>query len=350
MDADVYCMDLDFTLIRYLPAFTQLTYRVLAGAMVRRGHSSMLLDPLWEKRALEFTQNGLVADLARGNVLSLGKNCEVIRCFHGFTVKTETEVCETYGESPSFDITSSHRVPGHYWCFLTHFACSQPAIYTACIELISRQITPSKSFSDLENDLLASVLEIFDTPQGEATDKAFYVEIYHHPGKYIRTEPKVKELLRTIEKIKVIVTNSYEEYTSFVCEYALGRDWKELFDCVVVGAGKPNYFTPGIPGRRQPSGLILGGSCRDLLEKYPNKSFLFIGDHFLSDVCAPKASLNWLTIAILSEIESENASPPKYVPHFGLFLQEDNYWIHLVLSNALRAQPSLESLLLLQTN
>lgn len=347
MDSDVLCLDLDFTVIRYIePAFTELTYAVLGQAMVRRGYSEMLLEPLWTRRALEFTQNGLVADLSRGNILSVGKDCEVLRCFYGFTAKTEEEVKETYGDPPCFPLSPSHRVLGQYWCFLTHFAIMEAALYSACVELISRHIT-LKSLSDLEADLLASVLEIFDTPQGEAQDRSFYDTIYKHPGKYIRTESRILDLLKSVGKTLVLVTNSYEEYTNFVCEYALGKGWKEAFDWAVVGADKPVYFGDGIEGKMLSSGWKQGGSYRDLEERYQGKSFTFIGDHFLNDISAPKKLLHWPVIAILSELETEVLPTTQpYYPHFGLFLQEENYWIQFVLRHATSVQPSLESLLL----
>ena len=56
MDSDVFCIDLDFTLIRYIePAFTELMYKVLGQAIVRRGHSELLLEPLWVRRAMELS-------------------------------------------------------------------------------------------------------------------------------------------------------------------------------------------------------------------------------------------------------------------------------------------------------
>lgn len=348
MDCDVLCLDLDFTLIRYIePAFTQLTYSVLGQAMVRRGYSELLLDPLWARKALEFTQNGLVADLKTGNLLSLGKDCEVMACFHGFTARTEEEIRKAYGDPPHFPISSSHHIPGQYWCFLTHHAIMESAVYSACTELLSRHLS-SKSLPDLEADLCASIFEIFDTPQGEARDRSFYTEIVRCPGRYIRTERKVQELLKSLGKTLVVVTNSYARHTDFVCNYALGRDWKALFDWVVVGANKPGYFREGMEGKSVEFGWKLGGSYRDLLQKYPGKSFAFVGDHFIGDVSAPKQALNWPTIAILSELESESLPPaPAYFPHFGLLLQEENYWINYVLRNAIRAQQSLESLLVL---
>ena len=340
------CLDLDFTLVRYIePAFTELMYRVLGQAMVSRGYSDMLLEPLWVRRALEFTQNGLVADLRTGNLMSLGKECEVMACFYGFTARTEEEIRMIYGDPPHFPISPTHRIPGQYWCFLTHFAIMETALYSACIELLARHHS-TKSLSELETDLYASVLEIFDTPLGQATDQSFYTELYRYPGKYIHTERRLPELLKALGKTLVVVTNSYAEFTEFVCSYALGKDWKAMFDFVVVGAGKPHYFEEGIEGKRLESGWMLGGSHRDLLQRYPGKSFAFVGDHFLNDVAAPKQYLNWPAIAIISELETEPLSPaPAYFSHFGSFVREENYWINFVLENAARVQQSLESVL-----
>jgi len=343
MASDVICVDLDFTLVRYRqPAFTELQYLSMARGMVEMGYSAQLLEREWVDRALEFTQNGLVADLRRGNVVSLGKGSEVKGCYYGFQRKSEAEVREMYGDPPLFPITvSPYRVPNLYWIFLTHFATAESALYQACTHSLALGLTPLKSLATLEADLyLCACQRFFPT-----CPYSFIPALYQHPEMYLEKEQTLGELVRTLGKPVVIVTNSHEEHANALCSYAFGQEWRSLFEMVVLGAGKPGYFGKGSQGTRTESGLGVGGSYKDLEARFPGKTFTYIGDHFVNDVYAPNTALNWPSIALIPELETETETSPAYLTHFGPFVQPDNYWVSLVSTHAHGQFPSLEAFL-----
>lgn len=332
MASDVICVDLDFSLIRYRqPAFTELQYLSMARGMVQMGYSEQLLEREWMDQALEFTQNGLVADLKRGNVMSLGKDGQVRNCYYGFKRINEEEVHEMYGNPPFFPIGSSYKVSSHYWIFLTHFATAESAIYQACAHSLSLGLTPLKSISTLEADLYLCACQRFY----KTCPYSFIPELYQHPEIYIEKEGELVEVIRQLGRPVVIVTNSHEEHVNTLCEYALGQGWRGLFDLVVLAAGKPGYFEEGSEGSYTESGMMVGGSYRDLEARYPGKTFTYIGDHFVNDVSAPHKALNWPAVALLPELETEStSSPPAYFPHYGLFVHPENYWIGLISDHA----------------
>lgn len=343
MASDVICVDLDFTLVRYRqPAFTELQYLSMARGMVEMGYCAQLLEREWMDRALEFAQNGLVADLKRGNVVSLGRGSEVRSCYHGFQRKSEAEVREMYGDPPLFPISSSYNVPHLYWIFLTHYATAESALYQACVHSLALGLSPLQSLSTLGDHLYLCACERFDS----TCPYSFLPDLYQQPEVYIEKEGKLVELLQWLGRPVVIVTNnSQEEHVNALCSYALGEGWRGLFELVVLAAGKPGYFGQDSQGSYTDSGMLVGGSYRDLEARFPGKAFTYIGDHFINDVSASTAALNWTSIAVIPELETETAIPPAYLPHFGPFLHPDNYWISLVNAHSHGQFPSLEAFL-----
>jgi hypothetical protein len=101
-----------------------------------------------------------------------------------------------------------------------------------------------------------------------------------------------------------------------------GGGWRDLFDVVIVGARKPEFFTtksplfevvteegllkPIVTGLRE-NAVFLGGSAANV-EQYLGVSgyeILYVGDHMFGDVHVTKDVLRWRTALILRELEDE---------------------------------------------
>src|SRR5262249_45101183 len=110
-----------------------------------------------------------------------------------------------------------------------------------------------------------------------------------------------------------------------------GGSWRELFDLVIVGARKPDFFTAQAPffevvnadgllkptvAALQPGGAYLGGSAarleRDLGLR--GDEILYVGDHMFGDVRATKRVLNWRTALVVRELEGEVAAIEAFRP------------------------------------
>ena len=67
-----------------------------------------------------------------------------------------------------------------------------------------------------------------------------------NPEKYIlKRSKKFREwlkMLRAKGKFLYVITGSHVDFASHVASYALGPDWKDLFDIVVFFARKPSFF------------------------------------------------------------------------------------------------------------
>jgi hypothetical protein len=98
--------------------------------------------------------------------------------------------------------------------------------------------------------------------------------------------------------------------------------WRQLFDTVIVGARKPEFFTGRSPlfevateegllrptsGPIKPGTSYLGGSAQELERALglSGDEILYVGDHMFGDVHVSKSVLRWRTALILRELEDE---------------------------------------------
>ena len=80
-----------------------------------------------------------------------------------------------------------------------------------------------------------------------ASDRGgYFPEMKAHPEKYIlKRRPEFREWLRMLRangKYLYVITGSHFDFASHVASYALGEDWKDLFDIVIFFARKPSFF------------------------------------------------------------------------------------------------------------
>jgi hypothetical protein len=124
-----------------------------------------------------------------------------------------------------------------------------------------------------------------------------------------------------------LITNSEWIYARDLMSYGFDRflpggSWRSLFDVVVVGARKPDFFTSNAPffevvdesGLLRPKvgpplegGAYLGGNAR-LVEKLlgrPGEDILYVGDHMFADVHVTKSMLRWRTALVVRELEQD---------------------------------------------
>ncbi|MFN7134146.1 MAG: 5'-nucleotidase domain-containing protein, partial [Myxococcales bacterium] len=126
----------------------------------------------------------------------------------------------------------------------------------------------------------------------------------------------------------LLITNSEWGYAAPIMRYAVdrylpkGMTWRDLFDVIIVGARKPEFFTtrsplfevateegllrPSISGLREHTPYF-GGSASQV-EKHLGLSgdeILYVGDHMYGDVLVSKDVLRWRTALILRELEDE---------------------------------------------
>jgi len=163
-------------------------------------------------------------------------------------------------------------------------------------------------------------------------------EIFFEPQPYLR---EVIESLKKAGKRLIFVSNSPFWYVDAGMKYFLGENWRELWDTIIVSAGKPRFYTEQdrifrevstqtgrIKFKRinkfESNEVYTGGCLRQLVkclqvsesstqtltelqkdEFLQNPQVLYLGDSLFSDLVDAKREFGWTTAVMCPEITTE---------------------------------------------
>lgn len=307
--------DMDYTLIHYkVDAWERRAYEFLRDKLVARG---------WPVQQLEFDQEmtvrGLVVDTELGNIVKTNRFGYVKRAYHG----TQPIPFDTQREIYSRVVID--LADDRYVFVNTLFSKSELCMYAQLVDYVDRRKLPDVlGYVDLYREVKRSL----DEAHMEGALKA---EIVSDPDRFVELDDETPLALLDQErsgKKLLLITNSEWSYTKAVMAYAFdrflpaGTSWRDLFDVIIVSAGKPVFFTGRSPlfeivdetgllrpvvGGLKDGGIYLGGNAQ-LVEERLNLSadqILYVGDHLFSDVHVSKNVLRWRTALILRELEEE---------------------------------------------
>jgi hypothetical protein len=154
---------------------------------------------------------------------------------------------------------------------------------------------------------------------------------------FIIKDPLLGETLhkfRSSGKKLFLLTNSLYDYTASVMSYLLDGErkaypsWRNYFDIVMVGAGKPAFFNElrpfvqidaatGAPITNGHNGELVKHLARDRVYQAGNvvafeqltgikgEQVLYIGDHIYGDILRLRKQHMWRTAMVLQELERE---------------------------------------------
>lgn len=309
--------DLDYTLVHYhVDAWEERAFFHVTQQLAREG---------WPVETLKFDMQsvcrGLVIDLELGNILKVNRFGYVKAAQHG-TRKLD------FGEMRSLYLKTLVDISLPRYAFLeTLFSISEACIFIQLVDLLDAQKlqhTKIMSYYDLHRKVRAAT----DLAHMEGLLKA---DIMADPAKFVSLDPEVTKALqdqRASGKKVMLITNSLWEYANAMLTFALnpympkGQTWRDLFDLVIVGARKPDFFKSRVPifelvsedgllrpvnGKLKEGAVYLGGNAFTV-EKFlglTGDSILYVGDHIFSDVIISKTSQEWRTAMIIREIEDE---------------------------------------------
>ena len=307
--------DMDYTLIHYHSAvWERAAYEHCKQTLIDRG---------WPVADLEFdaqlVSRGLIIDTELGNLLKANRFGFVRRAMHG-TRQLEFEEQRNLYARTIVDLSENR------WVFLnTLFSLSEGCIFSQLVDLLDQRVLPGVMGYE---DLYRQVRHALDRLHADGRLKS---EILATSDRYVMHDPEVPTTLldqKHAGKKLLLITNSEWSYTAAMMKVAFdpflpaGMQWRELFDVVIVGARKPEFFTTRSPlfevvsdeGLLKPvvSGLrencvFLGGSAAHV-EQFLGVSgyeILYVGDHMFGDVHVTKDVLRWRTALILRELEDE---------------------------------------------
>ncbi|MGZ8784247.1 MAG: HAD-IG family 5'-nucleotidase [Acidimicrobiia bacterium] len=308
--------DLDYTLVHYNTyEWERRAYHHTKLRLADRGWpvADLVFDP-------DQVIQGLTIDLELGNLLKVTRFGYVIRATHGTRLLEFDEVRRAYAET----VVDLHE---NRWVFInTLFSLSEASLFAQLVDLADEGKIPE--VVGYEN-LYRIVRRALDGAHMEGTLKG---EILADPDRFIEADPQVVPMLidqREAGKQLMLITNSEWEYAEKILTHVFdpqlpeGQTWQDLFDTVMVSAGKPDFFERDQPlyrvvdmdrallkpafGPMEPGGVYFGGSAHRVETSLglSGDEILYVGDHLFGDVHVSKSALRWRTALVIHELEAE---------------------------------------------
>src|SRR6476619_4488189 len=228
--------DMDYTLALYhQDKLEQLSIALTLGKLVEKhGYpdeiKTLLYDPRWAIR-------GLMVDRHLGNVFKMDRHAHVGRCYHGFKELDHDQRKHTY-RNEKINLSSDR-----FEWIDTLFGLPEAVMYTSLVDWADRQ-TGAVDYEKLFGDIRTAI----DEAHRDDTLKSV---IKSDLPSFIVKDPLLGETLhkfRSSGKKLFVLTNSLYDYTTVVTRYLIDGErkaypsWRNYFDIVMVGAGKPAFF------------------------------------------------------------------------------------------------------------
>ncbi len=308
--------DLDWTLAPYkrLP-LEQLTFKLTIDRLISHFNYPTAIRSI-EFRP-DFSHRGLLIDKLAGTVIKMDRHRYVGRAFLGRSELDKGERVKLYRQN-RIDLSRER-----FYHVDTLFELPEVNLFSELVELTQKRIINPVSHNALFLDIRSAI----DSIHADGTLKT---KILSRPELFLHRDPEVVIALRRLQshgrKI-FLLTNSEWYYTQGICSFLFDNllpdfgCWRDLFDLIIVGAGKPAFFKKNIPfikldangedseTQLTPSwGLTYRAGSRDGLMSLfgaQGEKVLYIGDHIYGDIRWTRLSASWRTALIVSELEAE---------------------------------------------
>ncbi len=309
--------DMDYTLIHYdVTRWEQTMYAYLKRKLLELG---------WPVEDLEYVPEmiirGLVIDKKLGNIVKPNRFGYVKKAYHGIREIEFSAMRDIYSRT-TVDIRENR------WVLLTTlFDVPVACMYAQLVDKLDRHEFPEvMGYYDLEERMIGHLDAAY-------AGGMLREEILKDPDRYVVKDVETPLTLldqKHAGKRLILITDSEWEYVSGIMPFAFdpylpeGMTWRDLFNMVIVSAGKPNFFLREQPafevvteeGLLRPvvgslkQGAVYVGGHAGLVEEIfglEGGEIMYVGDHVESDVHATKSILRWRTGLVLRELEKELA-------------------------------------------
>jgi 5'-nucleotidase len=317
--------DMDYTLVHYrVDRWERQAYNHIRRHLMADG---------WPVEDLRFEPDlvtrGLVIDTELGNIVKANRFGYVMRAVHGTRPMDFESQREQYRHMP-IDLADTRFV------FLnTLFALSGSCLFAQLVDRYDENLFPEiPSYRALFHRVIGHL----DQTHVEGTLKA---EIMADPDSFIEIDSEAPlallDQLRSGKRL-MLISNAEWVYVNRMMSHAYdawlpdGMKWGDLFELVIVGSRKPDFFSSRLPlfsivdserGLLEPEaqgipgpGRYVGGdaTCVEQYLGLSGSEILYMGDHIFADVRMSKSLLRWRTGLILRELENEFASLEAFRP------------------------------------
>jgi len=308
--------DMDHTLAMYnREAFEALAFRETLKKFIDAGYPAALSKLEFNP---DFLIRGLLVDIDRGNLLKVDAHKYVKIAFHGHT-RLDKETRHRLYNNASFKAYEFLSVD-------TFFALSEVQLFTEIVDFMRR--FPGKVLKTFR-EVYADLRKFIDLSHADGSIKS---HVMRHPDKFIKRDKYLASaLVRQIDSGKslFLLTNSALDYTNCVMSYLLNDadpdfpHWRDYFKYSIVSAGKPGFFMghanfealnpetgkaiKGTPTSLTSDFVYRGGNAKlfQELTGFRGDEILYVGDHIYGDIIQSKGVVNWRTMLVVEELDTE---------------------------------------------
>lgn len=317
--ADVVGFDYDYTLVRYTPELLSKLYDLAKAQLTSnfRYPPGLLANQHYDP---SFAIRGLAVDLENAWICKLTAGYRISTAFFGRKRMEQHQIQEMYRSKKGAGISTLN-------------------------ERMRRLRPLNDLFSMVEACLLADVVQWFTDkaipfdPRGVVTDvvkavgkvhisQSLHSTVVENLDQFIVPDPenrlrKLLEQFKEAGKELMLASNSEFWYVDAGMKHMLGKNWRDLFDVVVVSAGKPAFYTQSRPFRQvsqktgaiefklitelSPNAVYCDGSIEELLrlKGWDASNIIYLGDSLFADLVEARRLWGWTTGAIIPELRHE---------------------------------------------
>jgi HAD superfamily 5'-nucleotidase-like hydrolase len=323
--------DLDHTIVRYkLDAFHELMFNTCRDVLVQQhgSYASLISDSVYDSK---FCVKGLVYDVLLGNLIAFDMDRIPTVVTHGKTILSEDQVSTIY----TFEVCTSYDgTPQHPRWKPLHSSFEAPlgSLISELVQKIDdssqpQQLPPVNVYSELWCHIRATYGVMF----GNFDTSPYFRAIRESPSKYLEKRDELHGWLSQMRNCSdderpwlFLLTNSGWKYANCIATYALGKNWTQLFDLIVVDGSKPGFFATDDKFRCHETNnevddpveisrkvALCGGSYHHL-KALLDMTFIdipyevtYVGDHVITDIYGTSQHTPWTTVGIWEPTTSQ---------------------------------------------
>ncbi|KAJ2720765.1 hypothetical protein GGI07_004404 [Coemansia sp. Benny D115] len=320
-----YGFDYDYTLARYTDKLPETIYTMIRDVLVAKmlyppGLKSLKYDP-------EFAIRGISQDKETGWLFKLDSNYNIAMDTVHYGRETLHDLEEVFSLH-----NGPHVAPDYVRNNLSHlndiYSVPEATLSADIIQYFTEHNIPFHPRYLAED--IRSAGEYIHRGDGISVSPLHRM-IMDNIGDYLERAPELLSLLESLRsegKNLFLLTNSGYEYVDKGLTHLFGtKNWREVFDVVIVGSRKPSWYLSHRPFRLvptrnsssvdgQPWALVdhfeegqvySGGNLMSFtnITGYADRNVMYFGDHIYSDLRDPSIQRGWYTGAIVSELKKE---------------------------------------------
>ncbi|XP_007503401.1 5'-nucleotidase domain-containing protein 3 [Monodelphis domestica] len=322
-DIEIYGFDYDYTLVFYSKHLHTLIFNAARDLLINEHRYPAEIrnyeyDPNFAIRGLHYdVHRAILMKIDAFHYIQLGT------VYRGLSVVPDEEVIEMYEGShiPLEQMSDFYGKSSHgntMKQFMDIFSLPEMTLLSCVNEYFLK--------NNLDYEPVHLYKDVKDSIRDVHIKGIMYRAIEADIEKYICYAEQTRAVLAKLAdhgKKMFLITNSPSSFVDKGMRYIVGKDWRDMFDVVIVQAEKPNFFND----RRRPfrkvteRGVLLWDKIHKLekgqiykqgnlyeflkLTGWRGSKVLYFGDHIYSDLADLTLKHGWRTGAIIPELRSE---------------------------------------------